>query len=89
MKGRNTPDTEAPLSKQATGLWFKVPGKRGKYQRYDEAAPHDGSDGCDDCVAVKENPSCDENKCSHHTVHWYLIDGSWHAFRTGDVRPTK
>lgn len=63
MRGRDTTDTPRPISQQATGLWFRVPGKRGKYQRYDEAPPFDGS------------------------AHWYLIDGSWHAFRESDVRP--
>ncbi len=32
-----------PLSSLATGRWFRVPGHRQSLQRYDEAAPHDGT----------------------------------------------
>ncbi len=32
-----------PLADKATGLWFRRKGRKGKWQRYDEAPPYDGS----------------------------------------------
>lgn len=38
MKRRDTTAPPEPMRDKATGLWFKVPGRKGTYQRYDEAA---------------------------------------------------
>lgn len=43
LTSRRTTGEARPMSAQATGAWFRRRGTRQVYQRYDEAAPYDGT----------------------------------------------
>lgn len=43
LHGRDSTGNSDPLSDRATGQMFKVKGRRGSFERYEEAPPYDGT----------------------------------------------
>lgn len=43
LAGRDYDADADPMSNRATGLWFRRKGRPGRFQRYDEAPPYDGT----------------------------------------------